>query len=325
LQHILYFFQQKYQQPTPETCWYFFQAFISLSPMETETIPEAPKILGTAKLLVSILITKYDRRESENLVRILVETVLQKPYKWLLMNPDAIFTEKEINIWNAHAARLLQCEPIQYIVGKAWFAGLEFHVTPDVLIPRPETEELVEWILATIRGKTSLKILDVGTGSGCIALTLVHHLPNAEVIGIDISQAALEVAKKNELALKLSCTFLPFDLLSAGESAFESLDLIVSNPPYIPESEWASLDQNVLTFEPSLALKVPDADPLLHYNKVCELGRSWLKPGGWVFFEIHADFGAEMFALMVRWGYQNVEVRKDLSGRDRMAAGCWMG
>lgn len=293
--------------------------------METETIPEAPKILGTAKLLVGNLITKYDRRESENLVRILVESVTGKPYKWFLMNPDAIFSGKEIHIWNTHAARLLQSEPIQYIIGKAWFDGLELQVTPDVLIPRPETEELVEWVLEVNRGKPFAKIVDIGTGSGCIALALSKKLPQASLTGVDISPKALEVARGNAERLQLPCTFLLCDILNASTDLFAGLDTVVSNPPYIPATEWASLDAHVRDHEPALALKVPDSDPLRYYINVCRLAKSWLKPGGWLLFEIHESFGDAMRQLLNEAGYAEVEVRKDLSGRDRMAGGRWDG
>lgn len=293
--------------------------------METETIPEAPKILGTAKLLVSILITKFDRRESENLVRILVEEVIGKPYKWLLMNPEAIFTQKEINIWNAHAARLLQSEPLQYIIGKAWFAGLELKVAPGVLIPRPETEELVNWVIEVNRGIPAPKIVDVGTGSGCIPLAVSHFLTEAIVTGIDISENALEIARENAAKLDLTCKFLRCDVLNAPSDLFSGLDVLVSNPPYIPATEWASLDENVMLYEPELALRVPDEDPLQYYICICRLAKTWLKPGGWLLFEIHESFGEEMRTLLETNGFKDVEIRKDLSGRDRMAGGHWLG
>lgn len=293
--------------------------------METETIPEAPKILGTAKLLVSILITKFDRRESENLVRILVEEVIGKPYKWLLMNPEAIFSQKEIHIWNAHAARLLHSEPLQYIIGKAWFAGLELKVAPGVLIPRPETEELVNWVIEVVRGNPAPKIVDVGTGSGCISLAVSHFLPDSMVTGIDISETALEIAHGNADKLNLKCTFLHCDILNAPSDLFSGLNVVVSNPPYIPATEWASLEENVLLYEPELALSVPDSDPLRYYTKICALAKTWLKPGGWLLFEIHESFGEEVRTLLETNGFKDVEVRKDLSGRDRMAGGRWEG
>jgi release factor glutamine methyltransferase len=289
--------------------------------VETETIPETPKILGTAKVLGGRLNTKYDRRESENLVRILLDAVLGKPYKWLLMHPEAVFTPEEFNMWEAGAERLLAGEPIQYIVGKAWFRGMELQVNSHVLIPRPETEELVEWVIEVAGKEAAWRILDVGTGSGCIALALARELPRADVTGVDVSEEAIAVAEANAKELGIACRFLLLDVLTADQSAFQELDGIVSNPPYIPVAEWEGLEAHVREHEPALALTVPDAEPLLYYNKVCKLGKTWLKPGGWAFFEVHEGFGEDVAESMKGYGYEGVEVRKDLSGRIRMVAG----
>jgi release factor glutamine methyltransferase len=289
--------------------------------METETIPQAPKILGTAKVLGSVLITKYDRRESDQLVKILVEFVTKKPYKWLLMYPETTFTQEEFFIWESSAKRLLDGEPIQYITGEAWFAGLQLTVSPSVLIPRPETEELVEWVIETFDPQSSIQIVDIGSGSGCIALALAKKFTQAQVQGIDVSDAALEIARLNAEKLDIACRFLKMDVLAATSADFTDLDVVVSNPPYIPQKEYLQLAPHVRLHEPALALEVPDTDPLHYYIKVCELGRHWLKRGGWLFFEIHEDFGPQMVALLHSHGYQNVELRKDMSGRDRMVAG----
>ncbi len=289
--------------------------------METETIPQAPKILGTAKVLGSTLITKYDRRESDSLVRIMVEFVTKKPYKWLLMYPEAVFSPEEFFLWNSATNRLLAGEPIQYITGEAWFDGLRLHVAPGVLIPRPETEELIHWILESIDHQDNTRIMDVGTGSGCIVLALAKALPQAKVTGLDVSDAALEIAIDNAKQLNISCTFLKINIFEAMPDSFEHLDVLVSNPPYIPQSEYLGLAPHVRLHEPALALEVPDHDPLHYYIKVSELGRQWLKPGGGLFFEIHENFGKQMVALLQSQGYEQVELRKDLSGRDRMVAG----
>ncbi len=289
--------------------------------METETIQEAPKILGTAKLLGRELITKYDHRECEAMVRILVEFVIQKPYKWLLMNPDAVFTSEDFFVWEASAARLLAGEPIQYITGSAWFFGLEFRVNHHVLIPRPETEELVQLILECTDQQSFMNIIDVGTGSGCIALALAHALPHAAVAALDVSEEALEMARANAERLNIPCVFHNCDVLAAKYFDFFSVDILVSNPPYIPRQEYLQLAPHVLLHEPALALEVPDDDPLAYYKKVSEMGRSWLKPGGWLFFEIHEDFGQEMLALMGQQGYELVTLKQDMSGRDRMISG----
>ncbi len=289
--------------------------------METDTIPKAPKILGTAKVLGSLLITKYDRRECEALVRILVEFVTKKPYKWLLMNPDAVFEDKDFFTWQAASTRLLDGEPIQYITGQTWFCGLEIEVNPSVLIPRPETEELVQWALEIAVDERITQIVDIGTGSGCIALAIGQSLPKAQILGLDVSKNALATAKLNAARLGSTCSFEFLDILAAGDQKFSELDLIVSNPPYIPQSEYFQLDSNVQLHEPALALAVPDDDPLRYYIQIAGLGRHWLRPGGWLLMEIHEDFGAEMLSLLLQKGYENVELRKDLSGRDRMIGG----
>jgi release factor glutamine methyltransferase len=293
----------------------------TLSPMETDTISKVPKILGTAKVLGRDLITKYDLRESEGIARILVEHVTKKTYKWLLMNPDAVFSDEEFFTWKVLVARLFDGEPIQYVIGRAWFWGLELVVNAAVLIPRPETEEMVQWILGSYHSQAVMEIVDVGTGSGAIALALSHALPRAKVTGIDVSTPALEVARENANRLGLKSLFHNCDVLAASETQFQGLDVIVSNPPYIPAQEYAQLEDHVRLHEPELALAVPDHDPLLYYNKVCALGVTWLKPGGRLFFEIHADFGVPMVELMQQAGYVSVELRQDLGGRDRMVMG----
>jgi release factor glutamine methyltransferase len=297
----------------------------TLSPMETDTISKAPKILGTAKLLGRELITKYDSRESEALVRILVEHVTKKPYKWLLMNPDAVFSDEDFFVWEAFSARLRAGEPIQYITGEAWFYGLELHVNPAVLIPRPETEELVQWIIDIAQQQSTMNIIDVGTGSGAIALALAHAIPSARVIGLDVSPAALETATANAARLGLPVLFHNCDVLATLPDTFQDVDLLVSNPPYIPQGEYQQLEDHVRLHEPELALAVADAEPLIIYNKVCLLGKTWLRPGGRLFFEIHADFGPQVVALLAGEGYRDVTLKQDMGGRDRMVMGLWPG
>jgi release factor glutamine methyltransferase len=260
-----------------------------------------------------------------NLVRILVEEVTGKPYKWLLMNPMTAFDDHEFQRWSPLAARLLQGEPVQYVIGKAAFFGLSLLVNPDVLIPRPETEELVAWVLERLRGNLAPAVVDIGTGSGCIALAVAHSLPDALVVGVDLSEAAIQIAAESARTNGISCEFRCLDILAAGIYEFEGADLIVSNPPYIPESEWRSLEENVRGYEPSLALKVPDSDPLRFYHKVSERSRHWLKGEGWLFFEIHEQFGSEVRQLLEGLGYAAIEIRKDMNDRDRMVCAQWPG
>ena len=211
--------------------------------------------------------------------------------------------------------RLEKYEPIQYIEGKKYFSGREFFVRQGVLIPRPETEELVE--LAAQACKPNAKILDIGTGSGCIAISLAKKLPEAEVHAWDISEAALEVAKQNNEQLSASVHFEQHDILTYLATGEEAFDLIISNPPYITESEKAEMEANVLAWEPSIALFVPDNDPLLFYRRIGELALRMLTPNGKLFFEINRAYGDATKQLLCNQGYKNIHIQKDLSGNDR--------
>lgn len=282
---------------------------------------EPPKILGTAKLLSKQLITKYEQRESEGIARILVEYITNKPYKWLIIDPEATFTISQFADWQVAAERILGGEPIQYVIGRAWFRDLELFVAPGVLIPRPETELLVDLIIEAEKKILNPKIIDIGTGSGCIALSLSQEIPNSSVFAVDYSVQALAIAKRNALELDLPIKFIHLDILQVERDQFSDFDCIVCNPPYIPESESKEMENHVVAFEPSSALFVPDEDPLLFYNKVSWLGTHWLKPGGWLFFEIHCDFGEQVVNLMQALGYIQIELHQDLSGRDRIVAG----
>lgn len=289
--------------------------------METETVSGTPSILGTAKVAVSQLTTKYDSRESTNIVRRLVEEVTQQPYKWLLMHPDAVFSQEQWTRWQLLLHRILDGEPFQYVTGKSWFHGLEIHVCPGVLIPRPETEELVAEVIARVDSRAEIHMVDVGTGSGCIALALAQAVPQSKVTGLDLSDLALASATANAERLRISCSFQKMDVLAATGDEFSGLAALVSNPPYIPESEWAELEPHVRDHEPELALKVPDESPLLYYIKVSQLGLSWLRPGGLLAFEIHASFGAEVAEMMRFMGFKEVEIIPDMQGRDRVVVG----
>ena len=217
--------------------------------------------------------------------------------------------------------RLLKNEPIQYVLGKETFCGLEFEVNRNVLIPRPETRELVEWIVADRKADASCRILDIGTGSGCIAVSLAKRLPQAEVEAWDISEGALEVARRNAERNGVKVLWGLQDVLAAlpGSALY---DVIVSNPPYITEKEKQDMDANVLDWEPSTALFVPDADPLLFYRKIAGLGLSMLKSGGALYFEINRAYGSETVRMLEDLGYTQIELSKDEWGNDRMIKAC---
>lgn len=196
------------------------------------------------------------------------------------------------------------------------FYGLSFEVDENVLIPRPETEELVEWILKDNK-EGGLRVLDIGTGSGCIPITLAKFLLHADIASWDISDGALEVARRNCRRNDVKVRLERKDVLQTSSSE-EQFDIIVSNPPYITEKEKAAMEANVLEWEPSVALFVPDEQPLLFYTKIAELGLEMLVSGGRLYFEINRDYGAATVGMLERLGYHHVELRKDLSGNDRM-------
>ena len=211
--------------------------------------------------------------------------------------------------------RLCNFEPIQYVQGTARFLGRTFRVAPGVLIPRPETEELVERMLEEVAPAS--RILDIGTGSGCIAVTLSKELPEAEVTAWDISGEALAIAGDNNRLLQTSVQFVQRDVLTYQPAEDEYFDVIVSNPPYVRETEKKDMEPNVLNWEPSGALFVPDSDPLRFYRRIGELGRSMLTVGGRLYFEINRAFGEAVASMLRKQGYTNVRIRKDISGNDR--------
>ena len=214
-------------------------------------------------------------------------------------------------------SRLQKNEPIQYILGKETFCGLTFEVDGNVLIPRPETRELVEWIVADYESVPACRILDVGTGSGCISISLAKFILGASVESWDISEGALEVARRNCKLNEVEVLLRQQDVLSAQPQP-ACFDVIVSNPPYITESEKADMEANVLDWEPATALFVPDTDPLLFYRKIAELGTVMLEEGGSLYFEINRAYGNETVQMLEALGYKQIELRKDDWGNDRM-------
>lgn len=220
------------------------------------------------------------------------------------------------------AERIAKGEPVQYVVGKAEFYGLTFHVGPGVLIPRPETEELVGAV--ELQNAQAVRVVDIGTGSGCIAISLSKKFPNAKVEGWDISDDTLRIAKGNAERNESNVSFHKVDVLSVSPSEALSLaegkrvDVIVSNPPYICDREKSDMERNVLDHEPHLALFVPDEDPLLFYRKIAELGVEILSTGGRLYFEINRAYGRETVLLLEGLGYSNVQLVQDQFGNDRM-------
>ena len=230
---------------------------------------------------------------------------------------DKDISGKRWDVLNEMIRRLQKNEPIQYVLGVESFCGLSFEVNPNVLIPRPETAELVEWIVDEWRLKPSCRILDVGTGSGCIPVSLAKLLETDQVESWDISEGALLVARRNCERNGVNVLLRQQDVLTASPEGV-LYDVIVSNPPYIADGEKVSMDANVLEWEPSVALFVPDADPLLFYRKIGELALDMLAEGGALYFEINQAYGMETVGMLKALGYGQVELRKDGWGNDRM-------
>ena len=257
----------------------------------------------------------YTAGEISALIRIIATELLGVSQMAFYLKDDITLTaEQQIQLDNA-IERLKKQEPIQYILGYSDFCGLRFKVTPATLIPRPETSELVEWIASDATGYRS--ILDIGTGSGCIAVSLAHKLPQSEVTAWDISTDALAIATENSKANGCAVAFKQVDIL-AYEPAGEQFDIIVSNPPYIKENEKETMHSNVLDWEPHTALFVPDSDPLLFYRAIAVKGLTLLKPGGSLYFEINRAHGKETMEMLATLGYTSIELRKDFAENDRM-------
>ena len=262
----------------------------------------------------------YDVGEVESFFYLILEAKHQLQRVDLALQPDLVFSDEEIVIWNFILEQLKKEIPIQYILGVTHFYGLEFEVNSAVLIPRPETEELVDWIVLKSKiknQKSKLKILDIGTGSGCIAIALAKNLPNAQVFALDVSEKALATAKTNAELNQVTIQFLHQSILETEDLAQE-FDVIVSNPPYVRELEKQEIKKNVLDNEPHLALFVEDNDALIFYRKIAQLAQKNLNPQGQLYFEINQYLGQEMLDLLRKMGFKNCELRKDIYGNDRM-------
>lgn len=257
----------------------------------------------------------YSVQEAANLSRIVCCEMLGQTTIDYYLGKDIILSSKEMQKLNGILARLLNFEPIQYIQGTARFLERSYHVAPGVLIPRPETEELVEVMLREI--SSDARILDIGTGSGCIAISLSKAFPNAKLTAWDVSEDALCIARRNNDDLQASVCFVKQDVLAWRGDGGQCYDVIVSNPPYITESEKQEMERNVLDWEPFSALFVPNNDPLLFYRRIGELGRMMLVDGGRLYFEINRAYGEATAMMLCGQGYTGIRILKDISGNDR--------
>ena len=264
---------------------------------------------------------RYESGEVEMFFRLLAEAYLDMSRIQISLNLERELSEAELSRFESAKQRLFDHEPIQYIIGQTEFYGLPMKVDRNVLIPRPETEELVEWILHDLKSRDvkNPRVLDIGTGSGCIAISLAKNLKDADVTALDVSEGALEVAKTNAAMNEVSLTFELTDILVV-EKLSSTFDVIVSNPPYVRELEKHEIKPNVLENEPETALFVKDEDPLLFYEKITKLAQTALKENGSLYFEINQYLGKETEELLQSAGFKT-ELRQDFLGNDRMLKG----
>jgi release factor glutamine methyltransferase len=263
----------------------------------------------------------YDSQEVDVFFFWILETCFQCKKIDFVLGKDKLVSAADSEKWNQYIDALKSYEPIQYLIGTTHFYGLDFKVNSNTLIPRPETEELVDWMLKDIAntnsGVSNLKILDIGTGSGCIPITLAKHLPLAKIVSMDVSESALEVAQQNADSNEVEVDFILQNILELD--CFPNVfDIIVSNPPYVRNSEKKYMKTNVLEYEPSLALFVSDEDPLIFYRKIAVLAHQNLNEDGLLYFEINQYLAQETHDMLVKLGFQNIELKNDFRGNPRM-------
>ncbi|HVM89660.1 MAG TPA: peptide chain release factor N(5)-glutamine methyltransferase [Puia sp.] len=273
----------------------------------------------------------YDDREAAAIANLVMENITEWKRIDRVLNKNVPLSLPKTELLKRYTEELSAHKPVQYVLHEAWFAGMKFYVDENVLIPRPETEELVEWIVREVQHSDSavsspmtdnrqpLTVLDVGTGSGCIPIALKKKLPGAEIFSCDVSEAALYVAKKNAQENNTEINFLHIDFLKEEQrDQLPIVDIIVSNPPYIPLTEKITMQQNVIGYEPHLALFVEDDNALMFYEAIAAFAKTKLKPRGTVYVEIHEELAPHVKKLFSFSGFQQVEIKKDMQGKDRM-------
>lgn len=281
-------------------------------------------VSNTAESVKSYFIERLSKQFSEREIAFFVKESIKKRLKIsdteMILQKEIRFSESDLLFFRSVVKRLQNNEPFQYIIGETFFYELLIRCDERALIPRPETEELVDWIVHSVDKNQELKLLDVCTGSGCIALALKSILKSSAISATDISLDAIALAKKNALLLGLEVTFLQDNALIDESDLFEndSLDIIVSNPPYIPMKDKVAMEKNVLDFEPHLALFVADESPLVFYKAIAEKAKRLLKTNGLLFFELHENYAIETKSLVESFGFEEVELKLDLQGKNRM-------
>lgn len=269
------------------------------------------------KELAGALEARYGNREGAVIADWVLEHLTGFRKIDRLIRKTELLSPSVLALYERYRSELVAGRPVQYVLGESWFGGLKFYVDERVLIPRPETEELVDWVLAETDGRGA--VLDVGTGSGCIAITLGRGLPDAAVYACDVSIGALAVAKRNATEHGAAIRFLEIDFLDETRwGELPAVRWLVSNPPYIPEGERSAMAEHVVEFEPGLALFVPDKDALVFYRALGRFARQRLEVGGALYAEIHEELGAAVKEVLLREGAKEVIIRGDLQGKDRM-------
>lgn len=260
----------------------------------------------------------YERPEAAHINSMIFESITGITRQGLIKDPNQKIDAEKISLLKDALSQLKLHKPVQYVTGEAWFYKMRLKVSSSVLIPRPETEELTEAIIAYLRDRPAAAILDIGTGSGCIAIAIKKNIPGVHVTAIDVSNEALAIAKENAAQQETSIDLMQLDFLDEKNwASIPSFDVIASNPPYIPEREKALLDKNVSAFEPHLALFVENNSPLIFYEKIAAFGKTHLKESGKIFLETHERFAEETAALF-NDGHYSAEIKKDLHGKQRM-------
>lgn len=276
-----------------------------------------PTVSDIYRELISVLTAPLGQREATAAARIILEDMRGVTPTDLVVNGHRTLENDTIARIREIAYKIRNGMPVQYAVGQARFYGMDFVVTPDVLIPRPETEGLVDMIVGDFGSGNDLKVLDCGTGSGCIAIALARNLRFADIRAIDISEAALKVAEDNARRLKARIVFVLQDILELGTGVKDKYDIIVSNPPYITHNESADMDTRVKDYEPSGALFVPDDDPLKFYRPIALFAANALNAGGKLYFEINPLFVDGLKDMLAATGFNNVDAERDYLGRYR--------
>lgn len=286
-------------------------------------IPESEPLKLTEKRLLTEITTDQSEAEKKYILKNIFESILRTPaHSWYLPEAPGLSSDQISEARNL-IKRINQGEPMQYVLGEAWFLGRKFSVNPSVLIPRPETEEICQYIIRKFRHQQNLLILEPCTGSGCIAISLSLELKNAEVTATDISPEALATARQNAENLGAKVTFWQHDVLNFKNELPENIDILVSNPPYVPIQDIPEMQRQVVAFEPHMALFTPSGDALIFYRALAERGKQCLKSGGWIFMELYADYAEDVKHLFQTQGYEEVEIVADFNGKARMCVGQW--